>query len=238
MAKKKDLKKRKKDGLKRSEKIELAAAIREAMVEGSSDGDIIEELGITAQDFAVAKKFLLESIGNEQELMTSRERFAEYLLRQDRNIAELDDLVTNLNSKTQYNVILGAIRLRADIGDRVIATGQTLGVIDREPEKKIMLGGIAVSELPDKGLRKGVIAAIAGFGKLIEKYGEGMSLKQLQPGTLHYGEAVELSADADKDTAALGAPPIKEPSKDKRNRAKSSKRTAGRRRVKESKKKG
>lgn len=226
-------KRKKEDALSRSEKIELAAAIRELMVEGSSDGDIIEELGITAQDFAAGKKFLLTSIGDEQELMSPKERFAGYLINSERNITDLDDLITNLNHKTQYNVVLGGIRLRQEIMNQIVSTGQTLGIIAKEPERKILLGGIAVSELPDKDLRKGVVTAIAGLSGLFEKYGEAQNLRQLTPGTLHYGEAVEVKTGTANDTAALGAPPMKAPSSDKRNRARGNKRSAGRRRVKE-----
>lgn len=232
---KKKGKKKKEALMKRSEKIELAAQIHELMIEGNTDGDIIDELGITAQDFAIGKKFLLTNIGDAEELKTSKERFAEYLIQAQRNTAELDDLVTNLNSKTQYNVILGAIRLRAELQDRIIATGQTLGVIDKEPERKVLVGGIAVGELPDKELRKGVVNAIAGLSAMFEKYGDAKSLKELTPGTLHYGDAVEVKSAEDTDGAAMGAPPMKEPEKGKRNRAKSNKRSAGRRRVKEKK---
>lgn len=231
---KRDKKKKKRDDmLSRSEKIELAAAIHELMVEGNSDGDIIEELGVTAQDFAAGKKFLLQSIGDEHELMTPKERFAGYLIKSEANLSSLDDLVTNLNHKTQYNVVLGAIRLRQEIQNQIINTGQTLGLIAKEPERKILLGGLAVTDLADKDLRKGVVNAIAGLSGLFDKYGDGQNLRQLTPGKLHYGEAIEVKSKTEIDTAALGAPPMKEKQKDKRNRARANKRSAGRRRVKE-----
>lgn len=222
--------KKKKDDLSRSQKIELALQIRELMADGETDVEIMDSLELKPQEFSVCKAFLLDMLGNEQEQMTSKQRFARYVIEQERNVKDLDDLVTNLNKKTQYNMLLGAVRLRADIADRVIATGQTLGVIEKEPEKKMIVGGISVSELPDKDLKKGVVKAVAGFAKLLEKYGEGQNLRELQPGQLHYGEAVEVKEKmADDDTAALGAPPMKEEQKGKRNRAKSSKRSAGRR---------
>lgn len=233
MKKKKKKKKEEDNLLTRSQKIELAAEIHQLMIDGESDGDIIDQLGITAQHFSIAKKFLLESIGDQQELMSSKERFALYLIQSERNVSDLDDLITNLNGKNQYNLILGAVRMRQEVQNQIISTGQTLGIIAKEPERRLILGGVTISDLPDKELKKGVVKAISGLAEMFEKYGDGTKLSQLSPGNLHYGDAVEVKDSSSTDTAALGAPPMKAPSKDKRNRAKANKRSAGRRRVKE-----
>lgn len=213
--------------LTRRQKVELAASIYSGFVEGQSDADIIDELGITAQHYAVAKKFLLVSKGDEEENLSPKERFARYAIEQERNVNDLNDLIGNLNSKTQYSVIVGAIRMRAEIADRVISTGQTLGIISKEPERKVLLGGISISEMKDTDLRRGVLDAIGGLGKMIEKYGSGSNVRALSPGPLHHGETIDVNSE----TAALGKPLIQEVSSDKKNRAKSGKRAAGRRRV-------
>ncbi len=212
--------------LTRREKIELAATIYSHLVDGSTDAEIIEELGVTAQHYAMAKQFLLVSKGDEEEQLSSKERFARYVIEQERNVTDLNDLVNNLNSKTQYSVIIGAIRMRAEIADRVISTGQTLGVITKAPERRVLVGGISISEMGDTDLRRGVLDAIGGLSKMIAKYGTGANVRALAPGPLHHGDAVDPELPA-----ALGKPPLLEVSSDKKNRAKSGKRAAGRRRV-------
>lgn len=216
------------DKLSRKQKIALAASIYAGMVEGQTEEEIIEDLGITVQHYGIAKKFLLMSKGEEEERLLPKERFARYLIDQERNVTDLNDLVNNLNSKTQYSVIVGAIRMRAEIADRVIATGQTLGIISKEPERKLLLGGISITEMKDTDLRRGVIDAVSGLGKMIEKYGSGSNVRALSPGPLHHGDALEENA-----TATLGKPPLLAVSSDKKNRAKSGKRAAGRRRVRD-----
>lgn len=211
--------------LTRKQKIQLAAAIYQHLVDGSSDDEIIDELGVTVQDYATAKKFLLTSKGEEEENLTPKERFARYLIEQERNVNDLNDLVNNLNSKTQYNTIVGAIRMRSEIADRVISTGQTLGVISKAPERRLLLGGISISDMKDTDLRKGVLTAIGGLSQMIERYGTGANVRELTPGPLHHGDAVEA------ESATLGKPSMVEASTDKKNRAKSGKRAAGRRRV-------
>lgn len=216
--------------ISRSRKIELAVSIYDMYIEGKNDKEIIDDLDITPQEFSIAKKFLLESKGTEEQNLSSKERFASYLIAQQQNICDLNDLITNLNSKTQYNALVGAIRLRADIQDKIIQTGQTLGIIDKEPEKKILIGGKSVSEIADKELKKGVVKAVAGLNKLMQRYGEGTKLLEISPGNLYYGESGHEIPGEDS-TAALGAPPMKEEPIDNKNKAKTSKRSAGRRRV-------
>ena len=211
--------------LTRKQKVELAATIYADLVDGRTDEEIIDDLGITVQDYAVAKQFLLASKGDEEERITPKERFARYLIEQERNIVDLTDLVNNLDKQKQYSACVGAIRMRGEIADRIIATGQTLGIIAKEPEKRVLIGGIAVAEMKDVDLRKGVLEAIGGLGKMIEKYGSTANMRELSPGKLHHGEAIEVNQPA------LDKPKMLEASHDKKNRAKSGRRAAGRRRV-------
>ncbi len=223
-------KKPKKKGMKKSRKLELAASILEAMLDGDTDDVIIEELDITPQDFAIAKKFLLSNLGHQEAAMSSEERYARYLIAQAVNDKDLTALIANLNHSRQHNALVGAIRLRADILHKKIEVGQTLGVIDRQAERKeILVGGVLLADLPDKDLKKGVISAFAGLKALMEKHGDGTSLLELEPGQLHHGESVPALV---QQTAVTGAPEMKAPAKGKRNKAKTGKRHAGRRRVK------
>jgi len=218
--------------LKRSEKLELASAIYEQMLNGSSDVDIIDNLGLDTQTYYVVKKFLLENKGGEELQTSSKERFASYVIKQEQNIKDLNDLITNLNSKTQYNALVGAIRLRSDILDRIISTGQTLGVIDKEPEKKVFVGGVAISDIGDKELKKGIIKAVSGLNKLMKKYGNEDSLTDLHANNLYYGKGIDALPEDVSSTASYGAPLMKEDKVDNKNKAKTSKRFAGRRKAK------
>lgn len=230
MKKKKKIVLEEDEQLSRKQKIKLAALIYERMVEGESDGDIIADLGISPQQFSVGKKFLLSTKGEEEERLHPKERFARYLIEQERNMNDLSDLIINLNSKTQYSVIAGAIRMRSDILNKIIDTGQTLGVISKEPERRVLVGGISVSDMKEGDLRRGVLEAIGGLGKMIERYGQGSNLRALSPGPLHHGEAVDVTG---ADQATLEKPAMREANADKKNRAATGKRAAGRRRVRE-----
>ncbi|PNX50378.1 MAG: hypothetical protein BV458_13315, partial [Thermoplasmata archaeon M9B2D] len=71
------------------------------------------------------------------------------------------------------------------------------------------------------------------FGKMMRRYGGGKDISEIKTGELHRGEGIKVLPEDFSTTAAMGAPPMKEKAKDKKNRAKTGKRAAGRRRVKE-----
>lgn len=213
--------------LTRKQKVELAATIYQHMIDGSSEEDILEDLGITAQHFQIAKNFLLTTKGEAERELKPEQRFARYMIEQERNVNDLNDLVSNLDVKKQYSAIVGAIRIRAEIADQVIKTGQTLGVIAKEPERRLVIGGISITEMTENDLRKGVLTAIGGLSQMIERYGTGANVRQLSPGRLHHGEGIGEVVSA----PTLGDPSMAEASSDKKNRAKSDRRAAGRRRV-------
>lgn len=221
-----------KDKMKKSEKIRLAAEIYEMMLDGDPDRDIIETLNISAEEFTIAKRFLLTHKGQLEASLSREERFARYQITQEQNVVDLNSLITNLNSKSQYNALVGAIRLRADIANKSIEMGQTLGVIEKQADRReISIGGIIIGDLPDKELKDGVVAAFKGLGGLMDRYGQGTNLKDIKvPAELHSGDKV--AATVIETTAVTGAPEMKDPAKGKRNKAKTGKRHAGRRRVK------
>lgn len=221
--------KKKKDALRYRKKVQLATEIYALMSEGMSDADIIENLGVSDQEYVICKKFMLESKGEEESNISRKERFAQYTILQNRNIKDLTDMILNLNQQKQFNAIVGAIRLRSDIADKIISIGQTLGIISKEPEKKLVLGGIAISEIDDKELKIGIVKAVADLGNMIKSYGAGKNLLDVPTGNIHHGEALALPENTTSSQISQGVVMVNKAT-DKNNKAKTGKRHAGRKR--------
>lgn len=240
--------------LSRGRKMEVAATARELMIEGYDDDDIADQLSLTPEQYEVVKKYLLTTLGDAEETKAPKERFAQYVIDTQRDISDINAVISNLNDKRQYSSVLAAIRLRGELRDKIITTGQTLGVIAKEPDRKVIIGGIAVTDLDDRTLRRGVVKAIVGLQGLLERYGGdgGANLRNVSPGPLHYGDAVVEDAPIDTTgetvaktepepdqlilqvpaaTPALGKPGMSGPVDNRNNRANSVKRIAGRKRA-------
>ena len=202
----------------------MAAYIAEAMIDGESEATIQDQLGIDIETFQECRTLMLTERASLRERQTAGQSFAEYELHQLRNIHDLNELISNLNSKSQYNALVGALRLRADIQDRIINKGQEFGVLTKTPEKKLVFGGVHVGDFSDRELRKELKHSLGGLKTLVEKHG-GEDLMSLPVGDLHYGPSVPTTGvEVEKE------PPPKAVGK---ARAKSSRRSAGRRRIRE-----
>ena len=204
--------------LTKSELLEIAATIYQEMIDGRSEADIMDLLGLDAETFNKARRFMLESRADRIRGKSREHVYVEYVIEQTANIRKIDKLLSGLDDQKQYNAAVGALRLRSDILDKIIARGQEFGILHKKPDRKEIVAGVLVAEMSDKDLKRAITKQISGLNELVSKYGDG-DIMALPEGPLHYGEpAVETEGVAEPKKTA---------------RAKSSRRHAGRKRVKE-----
>jgi hypothetical protein len=188
--------------LTKKELLEMAASVYEEMLAGHSDDEIMDLTGLDPEQFRSVKRFMLEQRGAIERGRSPEERFAQYQIDMARNVRDLDDLVRNLDSKAQYNALVGAIRLRSDIQKGVIEMGQTLGVIPKQAERKEVVAGVLLADLSDKDLRREILKTTSMMDSMITRFGDG-DIKALTPGELHFGPALParpvIEADADEE---------------------------------------
>lgn len=97
--------------------------------------------------------------------------FADFLLKQKYNISKLENLIQNFEasgsvSGAEGQVLLGAIKLRGDLLEKIIKVGQSLGVICEKPEQiEIYQKDLSTSELIQEYKKN-----IAEFKKLEKEY--------------------------------------------------------------------
>lgn len=174
--------------MKRRELLEAAAYIHEQLVRGKKDSYIRRQLGLEVEEYEEAKKFLLESKAEEYRETPREHVYAQYVIEQKRNIKDLDALVKNLNYSSQYNAVIGAIRLRSDIQERIVTRGQEFGMIKKEPERRVMIGGVALFDMATDDLRKQIVSQTKMLAGVMGDYGErDFSSVSIKP--LHYGES-------------------------------------------------
>lgn len=182
--------------LKRTELLELASTVYDYMVRGKKDTWIMEQLGVDSEDFQEVKRFLLESKAENIRNQPREHYFVEYSIEQRRNIRDLDDLIRNLDKGSQYNAIIGAIRLRSDITDKIVNRAQEFGLVKKEATKHEMVGGIIIAQLGADELRKAITDQTKMLGEAMGKYGEKPFLALPASGSLHYGPAIDTTGDS------------------------------------------
>jgi len=204
---------------------ELAVTIYDEMIRGSTESEIMDVLGIDSETFQRARRFMLEQRADSIRGKKREHVYVEYVIEQTGNILRLDRLLSGLDDKKQYNAVVGAVRLRSDILDKIIARGQEFGIIRKEPQRKELVAGILVAEMSDVDLKKAVMGQINTLNKMVGEYGD-VDIMALPESPTHYGPKVSLGGSSVEGGSKAAKPT-------KTARSKTSRRHAGRRRVKE-----
>lgn len=208
--------------LSKAEKLEAAATIYEMVISGESDDAIMAALGMDAETYQEAKRFMIDCQVAAARGKSREQVYAEYCMDQRTNIRLVDNFLTKLDEKRHYNATVGAIRLRADLIDKVLQAGFDLGIVKKAAERHELIGGLAIANMSDGDLRKAITDMMMKTTTMVTGASGGdVDIMALEPGELHRGEGTAIveedealvsPAPAPERRKAL-APPPKPPAK-------------------------
>jgi hypothetical protein len=163
------------------------AKVRAYKIDGKTDEEIAELLGLPWPDYeALARKFY------DQESQDIRERsteavYVDYVLDQGQNIRDLTGILSTFKETKQHSAMVGAIRARSEIQDKIISRGQEFGFIEKRPDTKLVVGGIAVMQMSDKELRSAVTEELQHLSSLQHMFGGALEspIIDVEVGELH-----------------------------------------------------
>ncbi len=146
---------------------------------GYTKEEIEENLGLTSGDYEpLLSRFYIEA---EQgfKSKSNLKIFLDYTTRQAQFVRDLERLKTALETRQWKNgqAYVGAVKTQSDILDRIIATGQDLGLIQKIAEKFIMVGGVDVRDMDMPAVMAALEKEIESVQKLKRNRGRGKSNK-------------------------------------------------------------
>jgi hypothetical protein len=156
-----ELKKKNRLKVKRSRKVEQAAEkklVADFAVNinrGMTRDEIISELGISSNDFDRLHSTYYKQVEREQSGKSPLRIFSEYVGLQHSLVKTLWDFVEHQKKENYTNsqAFVASIRAQSDILDKIIKTGQELGVIVRTPEKILIVDGNDARDMDSAELR-------------------------------------------------------------------------------------
>jgi hypothetical protein len=113
---------------------------------------ILAETGWSLQQFLAIERYVRDEDRQLADEVDPRITFSNYKLMQYQAARELEDLAEVFRHSRQFSALVTAIKARSDILDRVIKTGQDLGIVKRAAREvnvnaKIDFRSMNVSEL-------------------------------------------------------------------------------------------
>ena len=170
---------------KAAEQRKLVARLLVYLSEGKTDVEAQAELDVSPAKYANLRKALLESEADRLRETPTEHTYVEYCLAQTACIRDLTEIADEAKKQKNMNGLIGAVRARSDIIDKIIKKGQEFGVLEKKAEEKRIVAGIVVAQLSNVELKVAITSQIAELNKLVETYGEE-DITQLALGPTHY----------------------------------------------------
>jgi hypothetical protein len=165
---------------------------------GEDESDILDEMGLTATEYEHLKSAMFNEKAEEVRSKPVEHVYVEYMIDQLKNIAALDDVISNYRETKQATAIVGAIRARSEIMDKLIARGQEFGLIKKVPNRNELVAGVVIANLTNKELKKEITGALGGLNEMMLKYGDS-NIIDVTPGNIHRGKGLPAAVLNDKD---------------------------------------
>jgi len=188
--------------------MEAITRIYGRLAEGAKDAEIIEEMGISADDYVALKTSMFDTKADEIRTRPIEHVYIDYLLKQSENVKDLTDMIKEFKTTKQYTALVGAVRARSDIYDKLISVGQDCGLIHRQPKRKEIMAGVVVADLTNLQLKKMITKELGDLNALMSRYGE-RSIMEIDAGEIYHGKAESsVVLDDEDDERDLDVPAI------------------------------
>lgn len=149
----------------------LLTELKLRIQDGDSDDDIQEKLGVSVARYNELKRELYRQENHALLAKTAEDVYLEYSWAQQKVITDLKELMGEI-PENQPNAKVGALKAISDIHDKILKVGQDIGVINKEPEKKLVIHGHAIAKMSNGDLRKLIAQETMALAGAIAKYGD------------------------------------------------------------------
>lgn len=169
--------------------------IYKLLCDGVSDEDIADEIGVDDVAFEKLKLDSLKAKALEYKQKPPEHTYVEYVIEQKKTLALLDALIRDLAGSEDPKVAparVAAIRARADVLDRLVDKGQTLGMIDKAADVTKIVGGFAFDQLAASDMKAMIMKELEGLRRMVDTSAVPIERAIVPP--LHYGESGDPNA--------------------------------------------
>jgi hypothetical protein len=141
--------------------------------QGKTREEIIELMGLHPHQFEAFFRNYYEEAEAEQTSKTPMRIFAEYVGKQNQLCRDLEGLKDALSDKWRNaQAYVAAVKTQSEILDKLIKTGQDLGLIQKTPDQVLMVGDRDAREVGADELESFVFTEMESIKGLVSKRGK------------------------------------------------------------------
>lgn len=171
-------------GLKGAELRAAIAKLRSFLGAGDTDDEAAAKLGLSWAEYEDLKRAMYAAEVEVLRKRSTAEAYIDYVLAQQQNINDLNAMVSQFKETKQYNAMVGAIRARSEMVDKILERGQEFGLIAKSESGEGIVAGVAVGNLTNEQLKARIAREIEKLSDVVARYGSG-SMKDLPVGPIY-----------------------------------------------------
>lgn len=222
--------------LTKTEVQEAIATMYGLACEGKLDTEIMEEMGLDAPTYSALKAAMFDAKADEIRGRPTEHVYVQYTIDQAQNIKDLTTMLEAFKTTKQFNAMVGAVRARAEIYNKLIEMGQSFGLIRKEPDKKEIIAGMFIADMTNRQLKTAITGELTDLNVLMRRYGD-RTILDMKAGSLHRGPRLPpppktAGSEDDPLTAARKAIRVDKEKTRNKTKSKSKSKKHGKKRVK------
>jgi len=123
------------------EKRILVATFIAFLAQGLKEIEIMEQMNLRdLKALTEVKRWMYEYEAKETTDKSNIELFIDYCVAQRGCVSVLEEIIRTYKTNNQSNAIVGAVRAKSDIIDKIIKRGEELGVLRKDKSSRIIAG--------------------------------------------------------------------------------------------------
>lgn len=150
-----------------SERKKEAAQFRAGLAMMWDRERILQETGWSLQKFLAVERWCKEEDERLARALDPAAVWSEYRLQQLQAARELEDLAEIFRRSKQFSALVGAVKARSEILDKIVKTGQDLGLIKRAAREVNITGEVDFTSMSVQELRVHLHREVRGLQDLL-----------------------------------------------------------------------
>lgn len=137
------------------------------LAQGMTEDEVIKEMQLRSiKDYNDIKKRMYDIETHRHADRTNNQLFIDYMINQKACLEDLDAAIRTYRDTNQANAMVGAIRAKSDIVDKIVKRGEELGVLRKENNGVKIIAGLDITGLTNLDIKLRIKAELQQLDQL------------------------------------------------------------------------
>jgi len=143
--------------------------VQDTIMRGLTDEQATKELGIGLPEYRKLQTGVMDRLIEQLQKQTTFQVYAHYVLEQKSCVLELQKMIDGFKTSKQHNALVGAVKAKSEILDKIISKGQDMGVIEKRAKRIEFIGSLDVRNMTDLDIARSIMLEMQEINELVDE---------------------------------------------------------------------